>query len=168
MRRSPLVTIALVGVVAAAGPARADEGVETHEKGSFGAGIIIGEPTGVSARLYLKDDQAVQAAVGSAFVGGGWQIHADYCWHPWILQERDTFTLPVYFGPGVRAIRYDDGRDSHYYALGLRAVIGMVFDFKNVPLDVFLEIAGVGEYGFKDEEGFGVSLNGGAGIRYYF
>jgi len=156
------VIVAVLGISAA--PARADD----IEKGSFGVGLIIGEPTGVTARLYLSDDQAVQAAVGSAFIGGGLQIHADYCFHPWILQERDTFTLPVYFGPGVRLIRYDDGRDSHYYAFGLRAVIGIVFDFKNVPLDVFLEVAGVAEYGFRDGKGFGVALNGGAGIRYYF
>lgn len=166
MRHAIAVSFALVGALAVAPrPARGDDG---YEKGSFGAGLIIGEPTGVTLRLYLKDDQAVQAAVGSAFVGGGLQVHADYCFHPWILQERDTYTLPVYFGPGVRLIRYEEGRDAHYYALGLRAVVGFVFDFKNVPLDVFLEIAGVGEYGFRDGKGFGLSLNGGGGIRYYF
>jgi hypothetical protein len=164
MVRPTICTLVGVAVLATSGAARAED----IEKGSFGIGLIIGEPTGVSARLYLKDDQAVQAAVGSAFVGGGLQVHADYCFHPWILSERDTYTMPVYFGPGARLIRYDDGRDDHFYALGLRAVAGAVFDFKNVPLDVFLEIAGVAEYGFADDEGFGLSLNGGAGIRYYF
>src|SRR5262245_9505100 len=85
-------------------------GVPGDEKGAFGLGLIIGEPTGIACKLYLKDEQAVQGAIGSAFVGGGWQIHGDYVWHPWILEDRDSFTLPVYLGPGVRIIDYDKGR----------------------------------------------------------
>ena len=50
------LTLALVGLVASAGtrPAAAD----AVEKGAFGAGIVIGEPIGLCAKLYLKDDQA--------------------------------------------------------------------------------------------------------------
>jgi hypothetical protein len=42
----------------------------------------------------------------------------------------------------------------------------MLFDFKDVPLDVFVEVAGVLEYDFT--EGWGPALNAGAGVRYYF
>src|SRR5215207_2316897 len=86
------------------------------EKGSFGVGIVIGEPTGVTAKLYLDDDTAVQAAAGSAFIGGGLQIHGDFVWHPWLLEERDSFALPVYLGPGARLIQYDqgDGGDDYF------------------------------------------------------
>jgi hypothetical protein len=142
-------------------PGRAD-------KGTFGLGIILGEPTGISAKLYLQDDQAVQAAVGSAFLGGGLQIHADYVFHPYILQTRDSFVLPVYVGPGVRLISYDDGRDSRYFALGGRGVAGLLFDFIEIPLDAFVEVAVVAEFGFREGKGFGITLNAGAGARYYF
>ena len=138
------------------------------DKGTFGLGIILGEPTGVSAKLYLRDDQAIQAAAGGAFLGGGLQIHADYVFHPYILQSRDSFVLPVYVGPGVRLINYADGRDSRYFALGARAVGGLLFDFSEIPLDAFVEVAGVFEFGFKEGKGFGVALNAGAGARYYF
>ncbi|HTJ42681.1 MAG TPA: hypothetical protein VL463_11335 [Kofleriaceae bacterium] len=140
------------------------------EKGTFGIGLVVGEPTGICAKLYLKDDQAIQGAVGSAFVGGGIQVHADYVFHPWILEERESFTLPVYLGPGVRVIDYDKGRGGNsYLAAGLRVVGGLMFDFRNVPLDAFVEVAGVGEYGFSSTEGgFGLALNAGAGVRYYF
>jgi len=38
-----------------------------------------------------------------------------------------------------------------------------------VPLDAFIEVAGVLEYEFKAGTGVGVRLNGGAaGVRYYF
>ena len=162
-------------------PAHAEETEETgggggdrsnasvgEEKGTLGVGIIIGEPVGVCARLYLQDDRAIQAAVGAAFIGGGLQVHADYAFHPYILQSRDSFVLATYVGPGVRVIQYSDGtRGDSYFALGVRAVGGLLFDFKN-PLDAFFEVAGVLEYGFADEEGFGVAFNAGAGVRYYF
>jgi hypothetical protein len=158
----------LVTLAISAGSAHA----QAVEKGSLGVGLIIGEPTGISAKLYLDDDNAVQAAAGSAFVGGGLQVHADYLWHPWILEERDSFTLPAYVGPGARFIYYQQGRDGDdFSAVGARAVAGIVFDFKEIPLDVFVEVAGVVEWRFaptEEEKGFALTLNAGLGARYYF
>ena len=137
------------------------------EKGTLGLGLIFGEPTGIAGKLYLADDRAVQAAVGGSFYADAWQLNGEYVLHPWILQDRDTFVLPVYVGPGLRFMYYNEGRggDAHF-AVGLRAVIGMLFDFKTVPLDVFVEVGGVLEYDFAD--GFGPGFNVGAGVRYYF
>lgn len=137
------------------------------DKGSFGLGVVLGEPTGISAKLYLDDDTALQGAVGLNFVGSGVQVNAEYLLHPWIVQERDAFVLPIYLGPGVRLIQYDGGRggESHF-AVGVRGVIGMLFDFKTAPLDAFIEVGGVVEYD-TDEDGE-LALNVGAGVRYYF
>ena len=166
--------VLLLAIVFCAEVARADEAAEAPpekgrpaEKGTLGVGIILGEPTGVCAKLYLRDDQAIQGAVGAAFATGGLQIHGDYVFHPWILQDRDTFVLPVYLGPGLRFIEYNPGRGAQsHFAIGLRAVVGLLFDFKSVPLDVFVEVAGVLEYDFS--EGIEGAFNAGAGIRYYF
>ncbi|MDB4956895.1 MAG: hypothetical protein JWO36_4464 [Myxococcales bacterium] len=162
--------VAVITLAVAATPARAeDEAIAKGrpvDKGPLGVGIVLGEPTGICARLYLKDDQAIQVAVGSAIFDGGLQVDADYVFHPWILQDRDTFVLPVYVGPGVRFIEYND--KPSYFAAGIRGVIGMVFDFKNVPLDAFVEVAGVLQYRFADGKGAGAGLNAGAGVRYYF
>jgi hypothetical protein len=155
-------------VILVASPVFADDEHGRAEKGTFGAGIIIGEPTGVTAKLYVNDDQALQAAAGFAFVGGGIHMHLDYVFHPVILQSRDSFVLLAYIGPGVRLIQYRDGRDEDFVALGLRAVGGLLFDFKDNPLDAFVEVGGVIEYGFADDEGFGPALNVAAGVRYYF
>jgi len=165
---------ALCVLVAIAGPASAEnelgttDGPRAADKGTFGIGLILGEPTGISAKLYLQDDQALQAGLGFAFIGDGLHAHVDYVFHPVILQERDSFVLPVYVGPGVRMINYEKGRDNHVFTLGLRAVAGLLFDFKTVPLDAFVEVAGVVEFGFSDDEGFGLALNAAAGARYYF
>jgi hypothetical protein len=154
--------------------ARADEEAKGEQgrpvdKGTLGVGLILGEPTGVCAKLYLKDDQAVQAAVGSAFITGGLQVHADYLFHPWILQDRDSYVLPAYVGPGVRVIDYDaPAGGANHLALGARAVAGLLFDFKTVPLDAFVEVAGILEYDFGKGKGAGAAINAGAGVRYYF
>ena len=160
-----LAILGLPGVAAADDDEAIDRGVD---KGTFGIGIIVGEPTGICGKLYIKDDQAIQAAVGGALIGGGIQVHADYVFHPIILQTRDSFVLATFIGPGVRFIQYSNGRDASFVALGLRATGGLLFDFKNVPLDAFLEVAGVFEFAFEDGEGAGIALNAGAGVRYYF
>jgi hypothetical protein len=146
--------------------ARVSGGVE---KGTFGVGLIVGLPIGISAKLYLKDDQAVQGAFGINFVSGGVHLHGDYVFHPYILQDKEEFTMPVYVGPGARLVQYREGRDGdNYLALGARGVAGMLFDFKELPLDVFLEVALVLEYGFADDQGFAATIDVGAGARYYF
>src|SRR3954464_8772178 len=141
--------VLLAAVIAFAAPARADTDDDMSrgaDKGTLGVGIILGEPTGITAKLYLKDDQAIQAAFGSAFIGGGLQLHADYVFHPYILQTRPSFVLPVYVGPGARIIDYTSGRNdpngasTSAFALGVRGVAGLLFDFKTVPLDAFIEV----------------------------
>ena len=181
MRAGPLrVAFTVLGLATAAPSlARADAGTEPEpargssgfgpEKGVFGIGIIIGEPLGISAKLYLQHDRAIQAAIGSAFIDGGLQGDADFLFHPYVLTTRPSFSLPLYVGPGARIIQYRGGRgeDTHV-ALGFRAVAGIAFDFTEVPLDTFVEAAVIGEYRFQDGYGAGIGINAGAGVRYYF
>ena len=163
----------LLVVMALAAQAHADDDDMKGErgrpvdKGTLGVGIILGEPTGITAKLYVRDDRAIQAAIGSAFIDGGFQAHVDYVFHPWILQDKESFVLPLYIGPGVRFIDYTSSLGDHQ-AFGLRGVVGLLFDFKNVPLDAFLEVAAVGEYDFGKGHGWGATLIFGGGVRYYF
>lgn len=139
-----------------------------EEKGVLGAGLILGEPTGVSMKYYLGNDTAVDAAVGGAFIGKGIQVHADFLWHPWVLEQKPSFSLPAYFGIGVRVLdRNGGGGDQDHVRIGARGVAGVLFDFTEVPLDVFLEVAGVADYRTKGDR-FGLDINLGAGVRYYF
>ncbi len=173
------ITVALIVILAAsaaraddepaADPARTEDASASPaaDKGTVGVGIILGEPTGVSAKLYLTDDQAIQAAAGYAFISGGLHLHADYVLHPAILQSRDSFVLLAYVGPGVRLIQYRGSAENEFVAIGVRGVGGLLFDFKDQPLDAFVEVAGVLEFGFEGE-GADVALNAAAGVRYYF
>lgn len=182
MRMLCAVCSLAIGLAIASASARADDAAEAaatesteapieagrpSEKGTLGLGLIFGEPTGISIKVYLADDRAIQGAFGASFYADAWQLHGEYLLHPWILQDRDTFVLPLYLGPGLRFMRYNGGRGGEAtFAAGLRAVVGLLFDFKHVPLDVFVEVGGVLEYDFTN--GFGPGFNVGAGVRYYF
>ena len=144
---------------------------QTAEKGVLGVGLIIGEPLGLSAKLYLSDDTAVDMAIGGAVLGGGIHVHADFLWHPWVLENRDNFVLPAYVGAGLRVLNHREGTAGDYH-LGIRGVIGMLFDFKSIPLDVFVEVGPVLDYVVatddEEHEGLGFGVNAGLGTRYYF
>jgi hypothetical protein len=141
------------------------------EKGSFGLGLILGEPTGISAKLYLTNDTAIDAAVGGAVIGKGISAHADYLWHPWILVNEAEFVMPAYLGIGARVFDHDRGaNDQGDFHLGARLPAGLLFDFRSIPLDAFVELALVVEFrsGDDDHGGPGLALNAGVGARYYF
>jgi hypothetical protein len=157
MRRIVLVLV----VVLAGSPAFA-------QGGSFGLGIIIGSPTGLSGKVYLDRQNAIDFALGAAFVGGrGLHAHVDYLWHPVMLADDAAFFLPLYFGVGARVLDHgrgrDDDDDTH---LGVRVPLGILFDFKRVPMDVFAEIALVVDV-INDHDDL-IDLNAGIGARYYF
>jgi hypothetical protein len=160
---SPLLVAAALAVapgVASAQPA---------EKGVLGAGLIVGEPTGITGKYYLTDDRAIDLAIGGAVVGRGLQIHGDFLWHPWVLDQEASFALPLYLGVGGRILNHNAGGsdDEDHVRIGVRAPVGILFDFTRIPLDVFAEVAGVLDYHTRGEN-FGVDLNAGIGARYYF
>jgi hypothetical protein len=165
-------SLALVAALAGAAHAQDDEeaGGGSVEKGAFGVGIVLGEPTGIAAKLYLGDN-AVQGAVGFGFIEGGGSAHVDYVFHPWILEEREGFELIAYLGPGARLAYIDGGAggDDHW-AVGARGVIGLLFEFHEIPIDVFAEVAPVLQFRFVEGEdnGVGFGFEGGLGARYYF
>lgn len=152
----------LLLLIIAPSPARAES------KGVFGAGLIVGEPTGLSVKYYLGNDTAIDGAIGGALLGKGLQVHGDFLWHPWVLESKPSFQLPAYIGIGGRVLdRNGGGGDEDHLRIGARFVGGLLFDFTEVPLDVFVEVAGVVDYRTKGDA-FGLDINLGAGVRYYF
>jgi hypothetical protein len=157
--------VALVALVAAPRTAAA-------EGGPFGLGLIIGSPTGISGKYYLGGSgNAMDFAVGGAVASNrGLHVHADYLWHPVMLTRDDSFNLPLHVGVGVRLLDHDDGGKSgdDDFHVGVRVPGGITFDFTEVPLDVFIEIALVADFRSDHNDSFGLDLNAGVGVRYYF
>jgi hypothetical protein len=162
MRRVVLLFLLLAFMVT--GSASADE---SHR---FGIGVIIGSPTGLSAKLMLSQKMAIDAAVGEALIDGqGVQVHADFLLQPLSLydEEDGVFSLPLYFGAGLRFLdemRANQGNAAH---LGFRVPVGIAFEFHHIPLDVFVEAALLIDFVHASGESvFG--LNAGIGVRYWF
>ena len=129
------------------------------QSSGFGAGIMIGEPTGISLKNWISKTNAWDVGVAWGFgKHGAFHIHGDYLWHEYDLIKVDTGILPLYYGVGVRVLFADD---SH---LGIRGVVGLDYLFDGLPLDVFLELVPI----FDIVPGTGFSFNGALGIRYFF
>jgi hypothetical protein len=148
-------------------PKRNSKSFEANK--TFGLGLMVGVPSGLSGKYYLSQDTALDFGVGVfGRYGRDLHLHLDFLWHPVVLASPEAFWMPLYFGVGGRMLDHQDNRDfvddSH---LGIRAPLGIMFDFNNVPLDIFLELALVvdlihdGNHGYSD-------VNLSLGLRYYF
>src|SRR5882724_467529 len=128
----------------------------------FGAGLIIGEPTGASLKYWLNDLVAVDGAFGwSAHDHSTLYMHADVLWHKFDLFDVPQGKLPLYFGVGGLVRFRDDGRDDN---VGIRVPVGVSYMFDNLPLDVFAEIGPALDVA-PDLHG---EITGGVGIRFWF
>jgi hypothetical protein len=142
--------------------------VEAHK---FGLGVIIGSPTGLSVKYEITDKEAVDAALGGSFLGeSGVQLHADFLLQPVHLfdDEDGVFSLPLYFGIGMRFLDESRPNMSNGVRLGVRVPVGLAFEFHHIPLDVFVEVALVVDFLRPSGDKFGADLNAGIGVRYWF
>jgi hypothetical protein len=125
----------------------------------FGLGVIFGEPTGLSAKLWTSEKTALDAAVAWSFVGTGWlHMHADFLIHNFELIDVSQGSLPVYFGVGAYV-----GLSSDLW-LGARVPFGIAYHFDGAPVEVFAEVVP----GLKLLPEINFYIGGGIGVRYYF
>lgn len=146
-------------------------GSVAQDKG-FGLGVIIGEPTGLSAKLWTSRVNAFDFGLGWSF-GGRWIVnpkgrddngrrvhfHMDYLWHSFTAIHTNQ-RFPLYYGIGGR-LNAGAGYDA---SMALRGVIGILWLPLNTPIDVFLEV--VPSLEFVPSSAFG--LDAGIGARFYF
>lgn len=131
--------------------------ISAQESG-LGAGIIIGEPTGLSAKSWISSHDAIDAGVAWSMTNGWFHIHADYLRHVFELIPVEHGQLPLYFGLGARL---GFGPD---FQIGARVPIGLDYMFDGTPLDVFIEIV-PGLTIIPDTK---FDMGGGIGVRYWF
>ena len=109
-------------------------GVFAQDSG-LGLGIVFGEPTGLSAKLWTSERTAVDAAVAWSFAGLGWlHLHSDFLIHNYDLFSVSQGKLPVYFGLGAYVGFSSD------LSLGARIPFGLAYQFEGAPVDVFVEL----------------------------
>lgn len=134
----------------------------TSSAGKLGVGLIVGEPTGISAKYWLNDTLALDGAVGwSSHDHTDLYLHSDVLWHNFDLLPVSRGSLPVYFGVGGLVRFRDDNRDND---VGVRVPVGVSYLFDTAPIDVFAEIAPAVDVA-PSVRG---EITGGVGIHYWF
>ena len=145
---------------------------------TFGLGLELGFPDGITGKYFLNSSNALDFGLGWAYRGyygdDGLNLYADYLWHPFVLATADAFELPFYVGVGGHFWRFDycDRAGCTYNygeAFGVRVPIGIAFDFNNVPLDIFLQVVPTLDF-FTHYAPHDVYLGfwGSVGIRFWF
>lgn len=125
----------------------------------IGAGIVLGEPTGITAKVWGEGGLAADAAVAWSFLGdSSLYIHTNALYHFRVIDTAtDNFITP-YVGGGV-SFRFEDDLN-----MGLRIPVGVSWLLSVLPVEIFAEIApGVGLIPETDFE-----LGAGLGARFYF
>lgn len=148
-----LAGLLLVGAVAAAAAA-----VAAHSQPAgrdVGVGVIAGDPTGGTAKLWLDDNVAADAGIGFS---GSVTFWGDLLWHDWrLLPQPAEGKLGLYLGAGPRV---EGGDDAEF---GVRTVGGLSWRLTKSPLEFFAEAGPV----FRMTQGGGVDADGGIGVRLY-
>ena len=133
--------------------------------GNFGLGLVLGEPTGLTGKLWTSRTRA-----WSGDLAFGLSHHHDYyqddavylnvmhLWHDFNLAPVSSGELPFYFGVGGRLWT------AHQFGLGVRGCGGLSYLPPRSPVDFFLEIGIV----FDIVEDPGLDGDMGLGFRYYF
>ncbi len=132
---------------------------ELNAQGKFGLGIVVGEPTGVSAKYWTNGSNAFDFGAAWSFKrDGNLLLQADYVWHTFSLIPVREGKLPFYFGIGGRVIFSGDP------LIGARIPIGLDYILANAPLDVFAEVVPILDLAPSTN----FNLGGGIGVRFWF
>lgn len=138
----------------------------------FGLGVMVGEPTGLSAKLWTSSTTAFDFGLGwsvggdrigryDGYYDGGSRIHfhMDYLWHAFDA-IRATERFPLYYGIGGRINTGAGYRNS----VAVRGVFGIAWLPRETSMDVFLEVAP--SLQLSPSSGFG--MDAALGARYFF
>ncbi|MCX7021901.1 MAG: hypothetical protein NTW26_06470 [bacterium] len=129
----------------------------------FGLGLIIGEPTGLSAKWNFSPPSAIDFHLAWSILGGGIAAGADYLFHFGWLES----PWRPYLGVGGRIAVFEENKgkfpEGGMYVSG-RGLIGVEYLFLEGHLGASAEL-GLGLYLIP---GMGFDVSGGLALRYYF
>ncbi len=138
----------------------------------LGLGLCLGEPAGVTAKYWLDERNALDAAVGYGFFPHkGVAVYADYLFnlHKPVRSGRVPFDLIFYAGVGGKLGYWNhkhDGEDDSGLGVGVRAPFGLSMLLSRSPFEIFLEITPSIIFGAPDPVWF--DFDACLGARFYF
>jgi len=144
-------------------------GVAVARPAGFGLGLMGGNPSGLSAKVWTGPHVALDAGLGyTLWYGQALSFHGDVLWHTSsLLQSSQDGYLPLYIGVGARVVM-GDNHDYPDMRIGVRVPFGLEYVFANAPFGLFLEVVPT-----FDVTGVPPTRNmfgpqGSIGFRYYF
>ncbi|MFP4521956.1 MAG: hypothetical protein ACLFQK_07400 [Fibrobacterota bacterium] len=142
----------------------------------FGAGILLGDPTGLCGTVRFSKTRALDLAL-SYDLGddADLYLHGDYIFRSSTFIKEDDFFLPFFFGPGAalsivtferwnrRDFEYEEETEARLY---FRFPAGFLYNFAKhgADLDIFLELAPA----LRLIPDMDADIFGALGIRYFF
>lgn len=143
-------------------------GSSNAQSRGIGVGIIAGQPTGLSLKIWNGEKNAIDVAVGwntdidsnnsSDNEKNRFYFHINHLTHVFTLFKEAQGKLPLYYGIGARFVNQDKAR------LAIRIPVGIAFLVTEAPIDIFLELAPSLDVAPNTE----FNLDGAIGIRYFF
>jgi len=181
LRRSLMIMAAVFALGVASVPSEASANGGPMNR-TFGLGLQLGAPLGITGKVFLGEIPALQFGVGFilpyAGVGGWFDVVFHFVKIP--NRREDVLTLHLYAGPGVQvgasgpyygAIvvgRNYRGEQYTYFggppSIGIRAPFGFTIHWQKAAFDTFVEVSPV-VYVYP---GVFVVGEGAIGGRYYF
>ncbi|MDD8019103.1 MAG: hypothetical protein PHP42_12065 [Bacteroidota bacterium] len=145
---------------------------QTPQGKKFGLGIMLGDPTGLTAKIAVSRENEITLSAGTSYFGS-LRLGIDYTW------RFDVFRSPIlhlYTGPGaVVGIGHSDGfiyksyngrfyfRPAGESGLAVRGIVGLDFTLQHDPIEFFFEVGPL----VGIIPAFGSSMDAAIGIRFY-
>ncbi|HXU06268.1 MAG TPA: hypothetical protein VN903_35175 [Polyangia bacterium] len=179
--RITAIATAIAAIVCASGFAHA---TEVGYSRKYGVGAVVGDPTGLSGKIWIGQTNAIDMGLG--FYGYGYRggcfrdrdgraicdrrygygstsVHVDYLWESKLIDK--AAQLDWHIGAGGRAFFLGDPCAFDCWDVGVRGPLGLDLTFHQPSfLEVFMEIAPV----LYVAPATFMALEGGLGVRGYF
>ena len=136
----------------------ASAAVAQPRPGSFGFGVAVGEPIGLTAKYWTADRRAFDFLIG---FDDDPRFYAGHLWHSWTVfppPDRGRFGAYAGLGPWLHL------RDRRKDEAGLRTSGGVTYLVDEIPMEVYAELAPV----FILSPDTEADLEGVVGVRFYF
>jgi hypothetical protein len=132
---------------------------------NIGLGIMVGEPTGLSFKLWNKQTMAFDAGAAWSFVSGGYfQVHGDVLFHNFNIFRVETGRMSLFYGGGARIKFAKDEIGDADTIVSLRIPVGIAYEFDKTPVEIFMEVVPMLDLIPSTD----FEMAGAIGFRYYF
>ena len=126
----------------------------------FGLGMVVGDPTGLSAEKWLSQSTALDfSAAWSLERDEAMELAMDHVWYNFSAIESEGHRVALHYGVGGR-VQFVDSGDDH---AGVRLPVGLTYFADRGRVGIFMQVAPTLDLAPSTE----LDLQGGLGARYY-